>query len=150
MSARSHKPRLLAAVFTATALTIASIAGQTPAKPAADTARRTTAGPTTPSAKAARTPWGAPDLQGVWTSDDARSVHGNGIGIVQNPDCVAIIYEMIHETRLISLSSQSHLAPRVRQYISDSRGRWEGDALVIDTTNFRSSRGPSSLPASTS
>jgi hypothetical protein len=50
MSARSHRPRLLAAVFTATALTIASIAGQTPAKPAADTARRTTAGPTTPSA----------------------------------------------------------------------------------------------------
>jgi hypothetical protein len=74
MSARSHKPRLLAAVFTATALTVASITGQTPAKPAAGTARRTTAGPPTPSAKAARTPWGAPDLQGVWTSDDARSV----------------------------------------------------------------------------
>jgi hypothetical protein len=60
---------LLAAVVAANALTLASVAGQTPAKPAADPTRQTTAG-----AKAARTPWGAPDLQGIWTSDDARSV----------------------------------------------------------------------------
>jgi hypothetical protein len=63
-------------------------------------------------------------------------LYGNGIRIVQNPDYVAINYEMIHETRLIPLSSHPHLAPRVRQYMGDSRGRWEGDTLVVDTTNF--------------
>jgi hypothetical protein len=75
-------------------------------------------------------------------------LYGNGIRIMQNPDYVAIIYEMIHETRLISLSSQPHLAPRVRQYMGDSRGRWEGDALVIDTTNFTDKTAVAATPTS--
>ncbi len=66
---------LLAAVVASNLLTMTTAASQAPAKPAADAARRTTKGATpTPLARAARTPWGAPDLQGVWTSDDARSV----------------------------------------------------------------------------
>lgn len=249
---------LLAAVVASNLLTMTTAASQAPAKPAADAAHRPTKGATpTPLARAARTPWGAPDLQGVWASDDARSVpmqrppefagrdlltdaefaertkrddetrsdtknaagtfvgevgtrtfrqtslvvdppdgrippstseaqrrtaatamersrlplswedrsisdrcitrggvaimpglYGNGIWIVQNPDYVAINYEMIHETRLIPLSSHPHLAPRVRQYMGDSRGRWEGDTLVVDTTNFTDKTAVAGTPTS--
>jgi len=56
--------------------------------------------------------------------------------IVQGPRYVAISQEMIHEVRLIPLDSRSHLNPKIRDYMGDSRGHWEGDTLVIDTTNF--------------
>ena len=56
--------------------------------------------------------------------------------IVQSPDHVAIIVEMIHDTRLIALDGRSHLGSRIRNLTGDSRGRWEGDALVVETTNF--------------
>jgi hypothetical protein len=56
--------------------------------------------------------------------------------IVQAPGYVAINSEMIHETRIIPLDDRPHLPPAVRQWLGDSRGRWEGDTLVVDTTNF--------------
>jgi hypothetical protein len=56
--------------------------------------------------------------------------------IVQNRDFVAIHSEMIHETRTIPLDGRPHLPGAVRQWLGDSRGRWEGDTLVVDTTNF--------------
>ena len=43
---------------------------------------------------------------------------------------------MIHETRSIPLDGRAHLGNRIRQYMGDSRGHWEGDTLVVDTTNF--------------
>src|SRR5947207_12881041 len=43
---------------------------------------------------------------------------------------------MVHEVRIIPLDNSPHLTPRVRQWMGDSRGHWEGDTLVIDTTNF--------------
>jgi len=49
---------------------------------------------------------------------------------------VAIRYEMIHETRVIPLDGRPHVAPAIRTYLGDARGRWEGDTLVIETTNF--------------
>ena len=64
------------------------------------------------------------------------SLYGNGLQIVQSPGLVAITYEMIHETRLIPLDGRPHVSPLVRQYMGDARGRWEGDSLVIETTNF--------------
>ncbi|HEX4469529.1 MAG TPA: hypothetical protein VH080_08335 [Gemmatimonadaceae bacterium] len=56
--------------------------------------------------------------------------------IVQTPDCVMIHSEMIHEARIIPLAQRPHLNPAVRFWSGDSRGRWEGQTLVIDTTNF--------------
>jgi hypothetical protein len=65
------------------------------------------------------------------------SVYGNSFQIVQGPGVVAIRYEMVHETRVIPLDARRPLAPRIRQYMGDARGRWEGNTLVVETTNFR-------------
>ena len=56
--------------------------------------------------------------------------------ILQTSDYVAIVVEMIHDARIIPLDGRSHLSPIMRQWLGDSRGHWEGDTLVIDTTNF--------------
>ena len=56
--------------------------------------------------------------------------------IVQTPDYVMIHSEMIHEARIIPLAQRPHLSPAVRSWQGDSLGRWEGQTLVIDTTNF--------------
>jgi hypothetical protein len=56
--------------------------------------------------------------------------------IVQSRDHVVIRHEMIHDDRIISLDGRPHLDPNIRQLGGDSRGRWEGDTLVVDTTNF--------------
>ena len=56
--------------------------------------------------------------------------------IVQSPDTVAITYEMIHETRVIPLDSRPAVSGAVREYLGVPRGRWEGDTLVVETTNF--------------
>ena len=62
--------------------------------------------------------------------------YGNGHRIVQAPGMVVITYEMIHDTRVIYTDGRPHIAPRVRQYLGDSRGRWEGDSLVVETRNL--------------
>jgi hypothetical protein len=64
------------------------------------------------------------------------AVYNANTRIAQSPDFVAITYEMIHETRLIPLDGRPHLSARLRQYLGDARGRWEGDTLVVETTNF--------------
>lgn len=56
--------------------------------------------------------------------------------IMQGPGYVAILQEEIHDLRIIPLGGQPHLGPKIRQYLGDSRGRWEGNTLVVDTTNF--------------
>ena len=63
-------------------------------------------------------------------------IYGNGSRITQSPGYVTITYEMIHDTRVIPLDGRPHLSPRIRQYLGDARGRFEGDTLVIETTNF--------------
>ncbi len=62
--------------------------------------------------------------------------------IVQTPQHVAIQMEKIHDARIIPLDGRTHAAPAVRQYLGDSRGRWEGDTLVVDTTNFHPNGNP--------
>ena len=64
------------------------------------------------------------------------AVYGNGARIVQTPDTVAISYEMVHDTRIIPLDGRPALSPSIRQYMGDARGRFEGNTLVIETTNF--------------
>jgi hypothetical protein len=62
--------------------------------------------------------------------------YNNHVQIVQTADTVALMYEMIHETRVVPLNAGPHLSPSVRQLLGDSRGRWEGNTLVVDVTNF--------------
>ena len=65
------------------------------------------------------------------------AIYGNSYQIIQSPNYVAIRYEMIHETRLIPLDGRAHVSSKVRTHMGDARGRWEGDTLVVETTNFR-------------
>ena len=62
--------------------------------------------------------------------------YNNDLEIVQGPGYVAIMQEMIHDTRIIPLDGRPHAPAEVRGYRGDSRGRWEGNTLVVDTTNF--------------
>jgi hypothetical protein len=64
------------------------------------------------------------------------SEYNNGFQIVQSKDTVTIWYERLHEARVIPIDGRPHLPARVRQWLGDSRGRWEGDTLVVDVTNF--------------
>jgi hypothetical protein len=63
-------------------------------------------------------------------------IYGNGLRIVQNPESVAITYEMIHDTRIIPLDGRPALDPGIRQWMGSARGHFEGDTLVVETTNF--------------
>ena len=56
--------------------------------------------------------------------------------ILQTPDYVALVVEMIHDARIIPLDGRPGVSPHIRQWMGDSRGRWEGDTLVIETTRF--------------
>jgi hypothetical protein len=62
--------------------------------------------------------------------------YGNGNVILQTPDQFVISYEMIHDTRIVPLDGRPHIAPGIRQYLGDSRARWEGETLVVETSNF--------------
>jgi hypothetical protein len=63
--------------------------------------------------------------------------YGNSYRIVQSPGYVAITYEMVHETRLIPLDARPALGTTFRHYMGEPRGHWEGNTLVVTTTNFR-------------
>ena len=56
--------------------------------------------------------------------------------ITQSADCIAIVSEIMHEARIIPLDGRPHLPAQVRQWLGDSRGHWEGETLVVETTNF--------------
>jgi hypothetical protein len=62
--------------------------------------------------------------------------YNNNLQIFQTRDHVVLLYEMIHEARIIPIDRRPHLGPELRQWLGDSRGRWEGDTLVVETTNF--------------
>src|SRR3954468_22837486 len=63
-------------------------------------------------------------------------VYGNGNRIIQAPGEVIISYEMVHDTRVIYTDGRPHVPSKIRQYLGDARGHWEGNTLVIETTNF--------------
>jgi hypothetical protein len=69
--------------------------------------------------------------------------YNNNVQLFQTPDNVVLVNEMIHEARVIPMDGRPHL--QIRQWKGDSRGHWEGDTLVIDTTNFKRE---TSLPGS--
>jgi hypothetical protein len=64
------------------------------------------------------------------------TAYNMGTEIIQIPGAVVIRNEMIHETRIIPVDGRPHISPTIRSYMGDSRGRWEGDTLVIETINF--------------
>jgi hypothetical protein len=64
------------------------------------------------------------------------TAYNMGTEIMQIPGAVVIRNEMIHETRIVPVDGRPHLSSNIRQYMGDSRGRWDGDTLVIETTNF--------------
>jgi hypothetical protein len=63
-------------------------------------------------------------------------IYGNAYDITQGPGYVAIRYEMIHEARIIPTSGRPHLPSTFKNYMGDARGRWDGNTLVVETTNF--------------
>ncbi len=62
-------------------------------------------------------------------------LYNNNYQIVQTPDHVMILVEMVHDARIVRMNGK-HPGPEVRQWLGDSIGRWDGDTLVVDTTNF--------------
>jgi hypothetical protein len=68
-------------------------------------------------------------------------IYNNGNQIFQMPGYVVIRYEMIHETRVIPLDGRPHGSSRIRSYMGDARGHWDGNTLVVHTTNFNGKTG---------
>ncbi len=63
-------------------------------------------------------------------------IYGNGVRITQQPDAVAITYEMIHDTRIVRLDPAPDSDPTIEQWMGRARGHWQGDTLVIESKNF--------------
>jgi hypothetical protein len=64
------------------------------------------------------------------------TLYNNNYQILQAPGYVVILYEMIHDARIIPVDGRPHLSEKFRQWMGDSRGHWEGDTLVVEVTNF--------------
>ena len=105
--------------------------------------------PTRPSAERRRDDYRARQgdsytYMSVWDRCISRGVPGsifpagynNAYRILQTPHHVAILYEMIHDARIVPLAGGSHVDESVRLWMGDSRGRWEGDTLVVEVRNF--------------
>jgi hypothetical protein len=65
------------------------------------------------------------------------AIYGNSYRIVQGPGVVAIVYEMVHEARIIPLDSRPHVGKTIESYMGDARGRFDGNTLIVETTNFK-------------
>lgn len=63
--------------------------------------------------------------------------YNNGYRFLQTTDRLAILYEMLHEPRIIALDGRPHVGAHIRLWNGDSRGRWEGDTLVVEVRNYR-------------
>ena len=105
--------------------------------------------PTRPSAEARRDfnkahQGDSYEYMSVWDRCISRGVPGsifpagynNAYRILQTPEYVAILYEMIHDARIIPLKAGPPVPQGIRLWMGDSRGRWEGDSLVVEVTNF--------------
>jgi hypothetical protein len=68
-------------------------------------------------------------------------IYNNGNQIFQFPGFVVIRYEMIHEVRVIPLDGRAHVSPKIRSYMGDARGHWDGNTLVVETTNLNGRTG---------
>ena len=73
------------------------------------------------------------------------SPDANTIRIIQSPDYIAITQEKFHDTRIVPMSRTAHVASTIRHWVGDSRGHWDHDVLVVDTTNFTSRIGATGM-----
>ena len=89
-----------------------------------------------------QSPPAGPEDRSLWERCITRGVprtpggYNNHFQFFQTPDHLVILIEMVHEARIIPIDGSAHVSPAVRQWLGDSRGRWEGDTLVVETTNF--------------
>jgi hypothetical protein len=96
------------------------------------------------AARQARGPADFPEDRNLWERCITRGVpnvmlqqpYNNNYQVYQTPDYVVIVAEMIHDARIVPLDGRPHLPGHVRQWLGDPVGRWEGDTLVVETTNF--------------
>ena len=94
--------------------------------------------------RARRGPADAPEDRSLWERCITRGLpegmlpagYNNNVQLVQSPGYVVIHSEMIHDARIVPLDGRPHAPAAVRPWTGDSRGRWDGDTLVIETTNF--------------
>jgi hypothetical protein len=63
-------------------------------------------------------------------------LYNSGIDITQGPGYVGIRYEMVHDFRIIPIDRHPHVSLKIAMYMGDARARWDGDTLVVETTNF--------------
>ncbi len=80
-------------------------------------------------------PWDRCITRGLPVSMEPRN-YNNGVRITQSPGYVIITVEMAHEARIIPTTPLPKLDPAIKQWLGESRGHWEGNTLVIETTNF--------------
>ena len=66
----------------------------------------------------------------------ASSTYNNNVQIFQTPDTIVLLNEMVHNARIVPLDGRPRLTEDIRQWVGDSRGRWEGDTLIVETRNF--------------
>jgi len=69
------------------------------------------------------------------------TIYNNDFQIFQSPGYVTIAPEMIHSARIIPLDGRPHIGRTLRQWLGDSRGHWDGNTLVVETSNFRTDQG---------
>jgi hypothetical protein len=75
------------------------------------------------------------------------TIYNNNSRLVQGPGWVAITYEMIHETRVIPIDNRPYASDKIRTFMGDSRGRWEGNKLVVESRNFDTRMAYRGVPA---
>ena len=87
-------------------------------------------------------PTPGPEYRGLWERCLTLGVprlsgaYNNNFQLFQSADYVVILNEMIHDARIIPLDGSPHVDPKIRQWLGNSRGRWDGDTLVVESTNF--------------
>jgi hypothetical protein len=89
--------------------------------------------------------WGRCITKGLFGSMLPGNLYNKGNQIIQAPGYVVIRNEMVHEARVIPLDGRAHVGQGVRTYMGDGRGHWEGNTLVVETTNFKNNLGMNNL-----
>jgi hypothetical protein len=96
-----------------------------------------------------RGPADSPEDRSLWERCITRGLpegmlpagYNNNVQFLQTPTHVVILSEMIHDARIVPIDGRPHAPSAIRSWLGDSRGRWEGDTLVVETTNFSSKAG---------
>jgi hypothetical protein len=83
-----------------------------------------------------RTPWERCILGFNAGPPMSPSAYNNNVHLLQVPGYVVILTEMVHDARVVPMDGRPHLPSDIRQWRGDSRGRWEGNTLVVETKNF--------------